>query len=113
MPFQRLRPPNENTGATTGNGKTKLMVLSAHGPVDDTASLISTSRLQQLFNDLRQRYDFIVLNAPSTHAVRDATDISEIADPALMVGDWGKTTVDQERPALELLAQDIDGGTIK
>src|SRR3546814_624188 len=59
MPVQRLLPPNENDGATTGNGKTKLMVLSAHGPVDDPASLISTSRLQQLFNDLRQRYDFI------------------------------------------------------
>src|SRR3546814_3229356 len=72
MPVQRLLPPNENDGATTGNGKTKLMVLSAHAPVDDPASPISTSRLQQLFNDLRQRYDFIVLNAPATLAVRAA-----------------------------------------
>src|SRR3546814_12106983 len=79
------------------------MVLSAHGPVDDPASLISTSRLQQLFNDLRQRYDFIVLNAPATLAVRDARAISEIADTTLMVVDWGKTTVDQARAALEIL----------
>src|SRR3546814_7216366 len=95
MPFQRLRPPNENTGATTGNGKTKLMVLSAHGAVDEPASLIPTSRLQQLFNGLRQRYDFIVLNAPATLAVRDARAIYEIADTTLMVLDWGNTTVDQ------------------
>src|SRR3546814_629185 len=109
MPVQRLLPPNENDGATTGNGKTKLMVLSAHGPVDDPASLISTSRLQQLFNDLRQRYDFIVLNAPATLAVRDARAISEIADTTLMVVDWGKTTVDQARAALEILEYNVAG----
>src|SRR3546814_4432645 len=85
------------------------MVLSAHGPVDDPASLISTSRLQQLFNDLRQRYDFIVLNAPATLAVRDARAISEIADTTLMVVDWGKTTVDQARAALEILEYNVAG----
>src|SRR3546814_14437426 len=85
------------------------MVLSAHGPVDDPASLISTSRLQQLFNDLRQRYDFIVLNAPATLAVRDARAISEIADTTLMVVDWGKTTVDPARAALEILEYNVAG----
>src|SRR3546814_10767773 len=107
MPVQRLLPPNENVGATTGNGKTKLMVLSAHGPVDDPASLISTSRLQQLFNSLRQRYDFFVLNAPATIAVRDARPISYIADTSLIVVDSGNTTVDPASAALALLEYNV------
>src|SRR3546814_3459499 len=45
MPVQRLLPPNENDGTTTGNGKTKLRVLSAHGPVD-ARSEEHTSELQ-------------------------------------------------------------------
>src|SRR3546814_11579923 len=74
--------------------------------ISDWSSDVCSS---DLFNDLRQRYDFIVLNAPATLAVRDARAISEIADTTLMVVDWGKTTVDQARAALEILEYNVAG----
>lgn len=108
VPLQRLLPLAENEDEE-GRQRNKLMVLSAHGPVDDPASLISMTRLQQLFADLRESFDFIVLNAPATLAVRDARTISDVSDTTLMVVDWGKTTIDQARAALEILEYKVAG----
>ncbi|MCF8708254.1 Wzz/FepE/Etk N-terminal domain-containing protein [Rhizorhapis sp. SPR117] len=111
MPFGRLLPHAYDDSETSGKGKRNIkpFVLSAHGPVDDPASLISMSRLQQLFDELRQHFDLIVVNSPATLAVCDARSISGISDTALMVVDWGRTTIDQARAALEILEYDVAG----
>ncbi|MBX7492762.1 succinoglycan biosynthesis protein exop [Qipengyuania sp. 1NDW9] len=85
-----------------------ITLLSTRRPVDDPAALLSSRRLTQLIDELRERFDFIVINAPATLAVRDARAMGQFADHTLMVSRWGRTTSEQMNAALELLGQSVN-----
>jgi succinoglycan biosynthesis transport protein ExoP len=78
-------------------------VLSVHNPVPDPAALIASAELGALVEELKQQFDFIVLNAPPLLAVRDAKVLSDLADDTLMVVRWGKTTIDEFGAAVDTL----------
>lgn len=80
-----------------------ITLLSTRRPVADPASLLSSRRLTQLIEELRKRFDFVVINAPATLAVRDARTMGTFADHTLMVSRWGRTTTEQMNAALELI----------
>ncbi|UOR15185.1 GumC family protein [Qipengyuania aquimaris] len=85
-----------------------ITLLSTRRPIHDPASLLSSRRLNQLIEQLRERFDFIVINAPATLAVRDARAMGQFADHTLMVSRWGRTTTEQMNAALELLGQSVN-----
>lgn len=82
----------------------QVNVLSANNKVDHPNSMITSRRLNDLITALRERFDFIVINAPATLAVRDARAMCDYADHTIMVARWGRTTSEQMRAALQLLS---------
>ncbi len=81
-----------------------VSVLSANRKVDHPNSMISSRTLIDLIAVLRERFDFIVINAPAALAVRDARAMCDYADQTVMVARWGRTTGEQMRAALQLLS---------
>lgn len=87
----------------------KPVVLSTREPVRDPASLIRVGKIRMLFDDLRERFDLIVINAPAALAVRDARTLTDVADSTLVVLRWGHTTIEQARATLQLLQHQVAG----
>jgi Mrp family chromosome partitioning ATPase len=110
---QLIAPPAQIEGGDSESSDfgeyPHLRILSAHKPVDEPARLLTSARLTQLMAELRNHYDFIVINAPAALAVRDARGMSQFADHTVMVARWGHTTVEQMTAALELLNYDASG----
>jgi uncharacterized protein involved in exopolysaccharide biosynthesis/MinD-like ATPase involved in chromosome partitioning or flagellar assembly len=78
-------------------------ILSVCGPVVDPGALVASPELARLVQELREEFDFIVLNAPPLLAVRDAKVVSRMADDTIMVVKWGKTTVEEVEAAIDTL----------
>jgi polysaccharide biosynthesis transport protein len=78
-------------------------ILSVTSPVVDPGALIASNELTRLVKELREEFDFIVLNAPPLLAVRDAKVVSRMADDTIMVVKWGKTTIEEVEAAIDTL----------
>lgn len=88
----------------------RIALLSVTKPVADPASILNSSKMAHLIEDLKERFDLVVINAPPTLAVRDARTMCEYTDHTLLVARWGVTTIDQMRATLEMLGRDrVDG----
>jgi polysaccharide biosynthesis transport protein len=104
----QLSPEPDFDGAVVD--MSRMALLSVSKPVARPAAVIGSQRLEQLLDNLRSKFDLIVLNAPPTLAVRDAVSMADLADHTLLVARWGRTTTDQMRAALELLDPErVDG----
>lgn len=62
--------------------------------------------------ELKSRFDFVVVNAPPTLAVRDAVTMCDFTDHTLLIARWGTTTVDQMGATLEMLGRSRVAGVI-
>jgi uncharacterized protein involved in exopolysaccharide biosynthesis/Mrp family chromosome partitioning ATPase len=87
----------------------RFVLLSAKEPVAEPAVLLSSSRLRLLLQQLRERFDLVIINAPAALAVRDARAMCLFADQTVVVARWGHTTADQMRAALEMLDSSVAG----
>jgi capsular exopolysaccharide synthesis family protein len=77
-----------------------LQVL-ASGPIPPMpAELLSSHKMRELLNQLRQQFDTVLLDTPPVVAVTDATLMATMADGVLLVVSCGKTTRDQAKAAL-------------
>lgn len=88
-----------------------LASICAHQPPRGRAMLLSSPRLAAMLAALRERFDFIVLNAPPILPVRDAKTLAEIADATLFVSPWGAKT-DVLHPAFQMLGDKVAGVVI-
>lgn len=67
----------------------------ASGPIPpNPAELISSERMQDLVNQLSERYDHIVIDSPPLINVTDPVILSTIVDGVMLVVSWGKSTRD-------------------
>lgn len=87
----------------------RIGLLSAHSPVEEPAVLLSSPKLAKLLRELREKFDFIVINAPATLAVRDARAMGQFADQTIMVARWGRTTIEQMDASLDLHHYAVSG----
>lgn len=99
-----LPSPESKAGDETEEEIGEIFVLSSSRKVDHPNSMISSRRLIKLVDALRERFDFVVVNAPAALAVRDARTMCDYADHTIMVSRWGDTTGEQMREALQLLS---------
>ncbi|MDT0202655.1 polysaccharide biosynthesis tyrosine autokinase [Nocardioides sp. AE5] len=84
--------PYEDTG---------LQVLTS-GPIPPNPSeLLQSQAMDRLLNDLRERFDVVIIDAPPLLPVTDAALIARQADGAFVVVRHGKTTKDQLAHAVE------------
>jgi tyrosine-protein kinase len=80
-----------------------LTILPA-GPVPPNPSeLLSSPRVQKLFELLTQMFDVVLVDTPPTLPVSDALVASRLVDAVLLVGNAGSTTRKEVQHALELL----------
>jgi uncharacterized protein involved in exopolysaccharide biosynthesis/Mrp family chromosome partitioning ATPase len=86
-----------------------VSVLSASRKVDHPNSLVTSNRLKKVIAALRERFDFIIINAPAALAVRDARTMCDYADHTILVSRWARTTNEQMRAALQLLNFRVSG----
>lgn len=80
-----------------------LEVLTS-GPVGfQLGELLTWQRMDDLLRELRQRYDFVVIDAPALVAVSDAAAVAARADGAVLVVRYGETREEQVTEAAEAL----------
>jgi capsular exopolysaccharide synthesis family protein len=92
------RPPTE-PGPVAG-----LEVLYA-GPVPQYPwALFGKDRMRSLLDELKPRFDYIIIDSPPLLAVNDAVIISHLADMTLLIARDDLTTVKSLRRATEILS---------
>lgn len=77
-------------------------VLVGEKTSTNAADLFSSDRFKALVEDMRGRYDAIIIDTPPVLVVPDARIISQAADAVLFTVHWDKTTRQQVDEALRL-----------
>ncbi|MEN7538008.1 GumC family protein [Aurantiacibacter flavus] len=90
----------------------RFLLLSASQPVAEPAAILSSSRFGQLVEELKARFDLVVVNAPAVLAVRDARSMCDYTDDTILVAKWGDTTIEQFRATLEMLGSGNVAGCV-
>ena len=86
----------------------ELTVITAGTAPRSALEVLSRRRLDELIDDLRERYDIVIVDSPSVAAGGDAVAIARQADGAIMVVKAGSITL----PALRQALGTVDrGGT--
>lgn len=80
-----------------------LSILPAGTPPPNPAELLASANMRDLIDQLRDKYDHIVIDTPPTLSVTDAVVLSTRADAVVLVIRSGKTTKQALRRARELL----------
>lgn len=99
----------DGTQVIEPEGANQIVLLSAKEPVAEPALLLSSNRLKTLLEQLKERFELVIINAPAALAVRDARAMCHFADQTVLVARWGHTTGDQMRAALEMLDDSVGG----
>ncbi len=97
---------------TADAAMSRFMLFSASQPVAEPAAILGSSRFRKLVDELKQRFDLVVVNAPATLAVRDARSMTDYTDHTILVAKWGETKIEQMRATLELLGSSNVAGCV-
>ena len=93
----------------------RLTVLPSGRQPPDPGELLATPVLGATVRDLTDRFDVVLVDAPSLHAVADATVLSKVTDSTLLVVRAGRTrTADVERSVdlLERVGAQLAGAVL-
>lgn len=111
--FGHHRPPGGVVEVITGaqsldealisNEATGIHILPVRSSPADTTALLTSERIRALLDELRQRYDFVVLDSPPLLAVTDARLLALHTDATVFVVRWERTKVDAAAAALKVL----------
>jgi capsular exopolysaccharide synthesis family protein len=82
-----------------------LSLLAAGQAVTNPAELLSSPAMQQLLDDARIRFDFIVVDSPPILAVSDALLLARLVDGSIFVTERGRTSREQAALALARLRE--------
>ncbi len=82
-----------------------LFVLPAGTPPPNPAELLASAQMVEVFEELREHYDHIVVDTPPTLSVTDSVVLSTRADAVVLVIRCGQTTKPALRRSREILAQ--------
>ena len=82
-----------------------LFILPAGTPPPNPAELLASSNMRDLLNDLRDKYDHIVIDTPPTLSVTDAVVLSQRVDAIILVIRSSQTTKQALRRARDILMQ--------
>lgn len=69
-----------------------LEILPLSGPAFTARDLFGGSRMKSLLDQLRDQYDWILLDGPPALVVADARTLGVLADRVVMALHWGKTS---------------------
>lgn len=92
-------------------GYRNLMLLGAGTRVDNPAEVLAATRIDELFQRLKERYQYIVIDTPPVLPSTDAGVLAARADGTLLVVRLEKSMKKQSRDALRAL-QDLGGNVL-
>ena len=92
-------------------GYRNLMLLGAGTRVDNPAEVLSSSRLDQLLQRLKENFQYVVIDSPPVLPSTDAGVLSAAADGTLMVVRLEHSLKKQSRDALRVLG-DMGGNVL-
>jgi capsular exopolysaccharide synthesis family protein len=78
-------------------------LISRGGVPPNPTDLLGSSKMQELLEDLRQRFDFVLIDTPPSLAISDAAVLSVLCDGVLLVVRNENTTTDAARHVIERL----------
>ena len=80
---------------------TQLHFLPGKGAAQhDTSDILANKEMRKLFEQLRETYDYIIVDLPPLAPVVDARAISALLDSFVLVVEWGRTPADVVEHAL-------------
>jgi len=82
---------------------TNTCVIPAGSMVPNPADLLMSRRMRDLIAQLRNRYDYIVIDAPPLLPVVDALALATMVDKILVIVEWGQTPRAAISEALKIL----------
>ena len=82
-----------------------LFILPAGTPPPNPAELLASSNMKDILAELREQYDHIIVDTPTTLSVTDAVVMSTRADAVVLVIRSGQTTKQALRRSRDLLMQ--------
>lgn len=80
-----------------------LSFLPAGGPVGNPAELLTSAPMSALLRQVRERFNFIVIDSPPLLAVSDGYVLGNMADGVVLVVERGRSRHDRVRMALQRL----------
>ena len=80
---------------------TNFFVLPRGGLPPNPADLLMSRKMQEVLNELRNSFDFVLIDSPPAIAVSDAAVLSAFCDGVLFVFHGQKTTAQAARQAVE------------
>ena len=99
-----LESPTPNIEEVTLKGDKalkNLSVITAGKPNENPGDLFLTPKMDQILHQVRQKYDFVILDTAPILAVDDTIALLKKADEIVFVTKCGKTTFRQLKMALE------------
>jgi len=79
-------------------------ILTASRSDKNAADIFASQRFSELLTELREYYDYIIIDSPPVLAVPDARVIGAISDANIYVVEWNKTSSAQVDQGLEMLS---------
>jgi polysaccharide biosynthesis transport protein len=80
---------------------TKLDFLPGKGAsAANTIDILSDEQTKKLFEQLRETYDYVIVDLPPLAPVVDARAVSTLLDSFILVVEWGRTAADVIEHAL-------------
>jgi polysaccharide biosynthesis transport protein len=80
-----------------------LSLLSRGIPPPNPSELLGSRRMKDILKELRQRFEFILIDSPPVIALSDAAILSVITDGVVLVFDGQRTSTASAQKAVELL----------
>lgn len=90
----------------------KLYVLPRGVIPPNPSELLSSSRFNSIIEDLKQYFDYIILDSAPVNGLPDALILSNVADRVVIVSKYGETSIDalaDTKKALENVSANIAG----
>jgi Mrp family chromosome partitioning ATPase len=95
------------SGGHNGNGSHSdhIALLLGGAPPANPPAVLASTRLVDVLDTLRDRYDLVLIDSAPVLAVTDTVPILRYADAALFVGRLGVTTRETAKHLMEFLAR--------
>ena len=86
-----------------------LKAIFVRKPFADPGAVLASPQIERLMDELRTRFDQIIVNTPPILAVGDARSVARFADAVLLVLRWGKATPDLVQSTLMQFDGEVTG----
>lgn len=100
---EALTGETDIASVTVQDPATGLFVIPAGSAVEGPADLLSSQLMQDLITQLREQYDYVVMDASPLLPVVDTLALAAVADKIVMIVEWSRTSRTSVSEALKAL----------